>query len=97
MKEYCIFCEWRDKEQVRGAGETVLLAYFAKLSNDLSPLSLWPKYSTLRSCLEVKERIEIDKYGSLIKFIKKKNVGYRHKKSSVLTKEQDEFLRTAPD
>jgi hypothetical protein len=50
----------------------------------------------LRGCLQLKERIEFDKYGTLIRFIKKKNVGYRAKKSNVFTREQvDEFVRTA--
>lgn len=75
-KEYLQFCEWRNTEQVHGAGEAVLLAYFVKLSNEFSPSSLWPKYSMLRACLELKERVEINKYGALIRFIKKKNIGY---------------------
>ncbi|KAK9701753.1 hypothetical protein QE152_g30384 [Popillia japonica] len=62
-KEYLQFCEWRNTEQVHGAGEAVLLAYFVKLSNEFSPSSLWPKYSMLRACLELKERVEINKYG----------------------------------
>lgn len=33
-KKYHIFGEWRDKEQVSGAGGTVLLASCAKLSNE---------------------------------------------------------------
>lgn len=97
-KEYRLFCEWRVREQIQGAWETVLLAYFVKLSNEYSPSSLWPKYSMLRACLELKERVEIDKYGALIRFIKKKNVGHRVKKSKVLTREQvKEFVCTAPD
>ena len=97
-KEYRQFCEWRDREGVQGAGETVLLAYFVKLANEYSPSSLWPKYSMVRACLELKERVEIDKYGVLIRFIKKKNVGYRVKKSKVFRREQvDEFVCNAPD
>jgi hypothetical protein len=51
----------------------------------------------LRACLVLKERVEIDNYGTLIRFIKKKNVGYRVKKSKMFMREQvDEFVRTAP-
>lgn len=97
-KEYRQFCEWRNKVHVQGAEETVLLAYFAKLSEEYSASSLWPKYSMLRATLELKERVEIDKYGALIRFIKKKNVGYKAKKSKVFTREQvNEFVRSAPD
>lgn len=97
-KEYSQFCEWRDTERVEGAGEVVLLAYFAKLADVYAASSLWPKYSMLRACLTLKERVDIEKYGALIQFIKKKNVGYRAKKSAVFTKEQVyEFVRRAPD
>lgn len=65
-KEYEQFCVWRNQVQVRGAEETVLLAYFAKLAAEYSASSLWPKYSMLRATLELKERVKIDKYGALI-------------------------------
>jgi len=74
---------WRKQVQVRGAEEPVLLAYFAKLAAKYSASSLWPKYSMLRATLELKE-VEIDKYGALIRFIKKKNVGYRAKNQRYL-------------
>jgi hypothetical protein len=50
----------------------------------------------LRACLVLKERDEIDKYryGSLIRFIKKKNVGYWVNKSKMFTRKQ--VVRTAP-
>lgn len=93
-KEYRQFCEWRNKVHVQGAEETVLLAYFSKLSEEYSASSLWPKYSMLRATLELKERVEIDKYGALIRFIKKKNVGYR----AVFTRERvNEFVCSASD
>jgi len=74
--------------------------YFATLAAEYSASSLWPKYSMLRATLELKERVEFDKYGALIRFIKKKNVGYRAKKSKVLqfTREPiNEIVRPAPD
>lgn len=77
------------------SGETITLAYFVKLSIEYSSSSVWPKYFMLRDCLELKERVTIDKYGDLIRFIQKKNVGYRVINSKILTTEQvDEFLLT---
>lgn len=42
-------------------------------------------------------KVEIDKYDVLIRFIKKKNVGYGEKNSKVFTKEKiNEFVRSVP-
>ncbi|KAB0805669.1 hypothetical protein PPYR_02639, partial [Photinus pyralis] len=63
-----------------------------------APSTLWTHYSMLRTCLDIKEKMKINKYSVLIAFIKQKNVGYEGKKAKVLTrKEINEFLRAAPD
>jgi hypothetical protein len=64
----------------------------------LSPASLWPEYSMLKATLKAKENINIEKFGALIPYLKKLNVGYRSKKSKVLTREEiKNFLEQAED
>ncbi|XP_063925170.1 uncharacterized protein LOC135139030 [Zophobas morio] len=67
-------------------------------SQKLSPCSLWPEYSMLKATLKAKENIDIEKFGAVISYIKKLNVGYRGKKSNVLTREETKtFLQEADD
>ncbi|KAJ3651466.1 hypothetical protein Zmor_017506 [Zophobas morio] len=67
-------------------------------SQKLSPCSLWPEYSMLKATLKVKENIDIEKFGAVVSYIKKLNVGYRGKKSNVLTQEEIKtFLQEADD
>lgn len=52
----------------------------------------------LKATLKAKENIDIGKYGALIPYLKKINVGYRGKKSKVLTREEIKtFLKEAED
>lgn len=52
----------------------------------------------LKATLKAKENIDIEKFGALIPYLKKLNVGYRSKKSKVLTREEIEiFLNLAKD
>ncbi|KAJ3649696.1 hypothetical protein Zmor_021422 [Zophobas morio] len=69
-----------------------------KKPQKLSPCSLWPEYSMLEATLKAKENIDIEKFGAVISYIKKLNVGYRGKKSNVLTREEIKtFLQEADD
>jgi len=43
--------------------------HFAKLSAGYSASSLWPNYFILRATLELKERVQLDKYGALIRVL----------------------------
>ncbi|KAJ3652763.1 hypothetical protein Zmor_018700 [Zophobas morio] len=52
----------------------------------------------LKATLKAKENIDIEKFGAVISYIKKLNVGYRGKKSNVLTREEIKtFLQEADD
>ncbi|KAK4886064.1 hypothetical protein RN001_002335 [Aquatica leii] len=51
----------------------------------------------LKSTLNLKHNVDISKYCKLIAYLKKQNVGYQPKKSSIFTKENIEnFLKNAP-
>jgi uncharacterized protein len=52
----------------------------------------------LKATLKAKENIDIEKFGAVIPYLKKLNVGYRCKKSNVLTREEiKKFLEQAED
>jgi hypothetical protein len=52
----------------------------------------------LKATLKAKENTNIEKFGAVIPYLKKLNVGYCTKKSNVLTREQIEtFLKQAED
>ncbi|RZC34526.1 hypothetical protein BDFB_013218 [Asbolus verrucosus] len=71
--------------------EKSLLAYFVTKNEKLkAPGSLWAKYSMLKSTIFFHDSIDISKFFTLTVFLKKKNVGYRPKKTKerVFTKEE---------
>ncbi|XP_050298680.1 uncharacterized protein LOC126737720 [Anthonomus grandis grandis] len=97
-REYGIFGIWKDANAIVQITETVLMAYFQKLSEKYSPNSLWTKCSTLRSTVMVYKNIDISQFHRLISFLKVKSKGYVPKKSKVLEEEQIiKFIKKAPD
>ncbi|KAJ8918170.1 hypothetical protein NQ315_014036 [Exocentrus adspersus] len=81
-----------------GVTEDVLLAYMNQLWARFSPNSLWTKWSMLKSCLEIKESVQIRRFQKVIAFLKRKNKRYIPRKAKVLSKEQVERFRLdAPD
>lgn len=92
------FMEWRTDNQVHSFSETVLLAYFAKLSETLKASTLWSIYSMLRSTLSVKNDIDISKYPKLRSFLKRKSSGFKSKKSRTFSAQEiNTFLTNAAD
>lgn len=64
----------------------------------MAAASLWPEYSMLKATLKAKENIDINKFGVVIPYLKNLNVGYRSKKSKILTREHIKtFLQQADD
>ncbi|KAJ8913975.1 hypothetical protein NQ315_008967 [Exocentrus adspersus] len=98
-REYRDFKNWQQKNGVNGVTEDVLLAYMNQLSARFNPNSLWAKWSMLKSCLEIKESVQIRRFQKvIIAFLKRKNERYIPRKAKVLSKEQVErFLLDAPD
>ena len=92
---YNRFIQWCTEMNVKTYTESVLLAYFV---TTIKSSTLWSMYSMLRSTLNLKNGINISSYSKLKAYLKKQNVGYKPKKSRVLTKEQmDQFLNSARD
>lgn len=95
---YKDFMEWCDSKKLKNVSESVILAYFEYKIKRVQPTTLWSIYSMLKRTLNVKQNIDIEKYSKLVPYLKNKCVGYRPKKSKVLTKaEIEKFLQEAPD
>jgi integrase len=78
--------------------ENVFLAFFEEKSQVWKSSTLWSNFSMIKASLRIKNDVDIGKYHKLIAFLKRKNVGYRAKKSKVLKREHiDRFLNEAPD
>lgn len=60
-KEYMLFCQWRNKKQVKGVNEKIIMAYISEKSKNVKSSSLWSYYSQLKKMLSVKENVDISK------------------------------------
>lgn len=94
-----VFKAWCNEKNYQQISEKVLLAYFVRRNEKLkSPGSLWAEYSMLKSTIFLKDGIDISKFTTLIAYLKRKNVGYRPRKSKVFTSEDMyKFLKEFPD
>lgn len=91
FKDWCVANE-------ADVNEDSLLAYFYGKSKSIKASSLWSEYSMVRSTLLINDNIDISKFGKLKAFLKRQSVGYRSKKSKILSRDEvTQFLKTAPD
>ncbi|CAD6204315.1 GSCOCG00009914001-RA-CDS, partial [Cotesia congregata] len=75
-----------------------MLVYFFELSKIKKSTTLWNTYSMLKCTLGSFHKVNIGEYKRLIRFLKKKEVGFRKKKSKEFTAaEITEFLNTSSD
>ncbi|KAJ8941202.1 hypothetical protein NQ317_013184 [Molorchus minor] len=66
-------------------------------ANKSKASTLWSRYSMLRAVLNFRHNVDISNYAKLKAFLKRKNVGYQAKKSSVFSEADiDTFLNNAP-
>lgn len=98
-KAFQIFEAWCSQKGTRNtASETVLLAYFGELSKEKKPSTLWATYSMLKTIIKLREKADISKHAKLIAFLKRQNLGFQPKKSSVFSRENvNEFLTKATE
>jgi len=95
---YKKFMDWREQNGSGSFSENTIMAYFARISNDIKPSTLWSVYSMLRSTLSVKHNVDISEYHKLRIFLKRQSTGFKSKKSKTLTpKEINDFIKNAPD
>lgn len=98
LKAYITFKNWCDSNNVNIISENVLLAYFQDYANGKKACTLWAHYSMLKATISLKENIDISKFFKLVAFLKRQNIHYRPKKSSVFTQEEiTKFLTEASD
>lgn len=74
---YKTFMDWRDLNNVTSFTEDDVIAHFADLSKKCRPTSLWPRYSILKSMLNFRHNIKIEKYSKLRAFLKTKPEGIK--------------------
>jgi integrase len=78
--------------------EKLLFASLDEKSAKLKPPTLWSTFSMLKTMLNVKENIDVRKFPKLVPYLKNKSVGYRGKKSKILTQEDiSKFIEEAAD
>ncbi|XP_044729656.1 uncharacterized protein LOC123293006 [Chrysoperla carnea] len=95
---YIKFMQWRLQKNIKDFSESIFLTYFNELATNRKPTSLWATYSMLRSMIEIKHKLNIHGYSSLLAFLKEKSIGYKSKMAQVLSARQiNQFLEEAPD
>lgn len=97
-RQYELFGSWLSEKNVNKISENILLAYFLEKAKVLQSPTLWSIYSMLKATIQVKKDIDIGQFKKLTAFLKRKAVGYKPKKSRILTgSEVNAFLKLAPD
>lgn len=96
--EYRLFCKWRQQKEVNTVSDDTLLVYLSEKAKSMKASTLWSRFSMLKSCLAVKENVNVSNLPKSIAFLKRQSVGYTPKKSKVLTADQvAKFILEAPD
>lgn len=69
-----------------------------EISSKYKSSTLWTNYSMLKSMLNIKHNVDIDKYPRIRALLKRRSENYEPKKSKALTGKQIErFIKEAPD
>lgn len=93
---YDSFTKWMEMKHCKSITEDVILAYLAHKSETVKSSTLWSMYSMLKSTILVKKNVNIAIFPKVLAFLKRKNVGYKAKKSEVFSSEQiSKFIREA--
>ncbi|KAJ3661836.1 hypothetical protein Zmor_006217 [Zophobas morio] len=101
-KVYVSFQDWKNKNRIKEVTEDVILAFLDMRVSTYLVKFIKLNYLTITVAKVVTlffmARIYIEKFGAVISYIKKLNVGDRGKKSNVLTREEIKtFLQKADD
>ena len=93
---YNLFTKWMVMKKCKTITEDVILAYLAEKSEIVKSSTLWSIYSMLKSTILAKNNVNIATFPKVIAFLKRKNVGYKAKKSEVFSGEQiNKFIKEA--
>lgn len=97
-KTYQAYRDWcLSKDIDNFDSESVVLSYFIEMGAGKKASTLWAKYSMLRTMLSHRDKVDMSKFTKLGAYLKKQSVGYKPKKSSILTiRNIDTFLTEAP-
>ena len=96
---YKQFQSWCQKKNVKNVvSESVLLTYFTEKPKGFRCSGMWSHYSMLKSTMNIRHNVNIGNFSQLVSFLKRKNNGYKAKKSRVFSKEEFyKFLQEAED
>lgn len=95
---YAKFESWCQKKDVKEIDENIMLAYFSQECATRKPSSTWSHYSMIKASIHLKKNVNIGKFIRLTMMLKRKAVGYKPKRSKILTRADIErFLREADD
>jgi integrase len=99
-EEYNAFLQWCTKEKVEPThiSDDVVLVYLSERSGELKPSTQWSRFSMLKSCLKIKQNVDIGNFPKTVAYLKRLSVGYEPKKSKTFTSEElQRFMTNAPD
>ncbi|KAJ8936380.1 hypothetical protein NQ314_012385 [Rhamnusium bicolor] len=77
--------------------KNILMVYFGEQITQKKPSILRAMYIILRTMLEIEEKSHISKHGKLLAYLKRQNVGFRSKKSNILSRENIENFYNVRD
>ena len=77
--------KWCKEKKTFEFSEDALLVYLDELK--CSPNTLWATFSMIKACSLAFKNVNMSSYKKVFAYIKKKNVGYKPKKSKVFTVE----------
>lgn len=96
--QFAKFEEWREKRNLTGYTESVLMQYFTEKAVGFKSSTLWSIHCMLRATIAFKKGISISNYKKVSSFLRKQSKGYESKKSNIFTREEvNKFLTNAPD
>lgn len=80
------------------ASESILLVYVKKLAENYVQMSMWSVNAMVKTMINLKEKVDIGRYATLIASLNKKSKGRVCRKANVLTPDQiNQFLTNVPD
>ena len=89
-EEYSKFTDWCKVQSVelRKVSDEVLLVYLSEKSKIMKSSTLWSRFSMIKSCLKLKENVDISNFDKTLAFLKRQSVGYQPTKAKVFTADE---------
>ncbi|KAK4884753.1 hypothetical protein RN001_001024 [Aquatica leii] len=76
-KEYRLFYEWRKQKKFKSVIDNVFLDYLSKKAKLLKRSTLWSRFSMIKTCLSIKENVDISKKGQFTEYTCDHPIGHQ--------------------